>query len=93
MFVIVAFPWPAPSANAEPAGLTPARLQTTVAATDAADAVAETRPLCLAHVEELICWTRRERLHLLWYRFQLTAREIFRLSRRAGESRLNANRG
>jgi hypothetical protein len=83
MFMIVTYPWPVPAANVEPAGFTKA-----AAAADLPDALAESRRLRPAQVEDLICWTYRERLRLLWYRIRLTASQGSRVFRRAREPRL-----
>src|SRR5262249_4988173 len=34
------------------------------------------------HVEELVCWTARERLRFLWYRLRMTVHEMNRTARR-----------
>lgn len=68
MFMIVTYPWPAPSANVDAAGLA-----TGVAAAHLPDPTAEASTLGRSQVEELVCWTRRERLRLLWYRLRLAA--------------------
>jgi len=82
MFMIVTAPWPVPSANAELA-----KLVTAGAATHIPAAVAETGTVRPGQVEALVCWNRRERLRLLWYRFRLTTGGIHRTSA-AGEQRL-----
>ena len=37
------------------------------------------------HADELVCWTGRERLRLLWYRLRLTVREMNYATRRLVE--------
>jgi hypothetical protein len=68
MFMFVAYPWPVPSANAYPAGLRPPAVGTVQAG-----AMVETGTLRGWQVEEIVGWTRRERLRLLWYRLRLAA--------------------
>ena len=81
MFMIITSPWPVPSANAELAEFASA-----VADTHLPGAVAETGTSPPAdRLEELVWWSRRERLRLLWYRFRLTSSGIYRVSRQAGE--------
>jgi hypothetical protein len=82
--MIVTYPWPAPSANVDPAGLA-----TGVAAAHLPDPPAEESALRPSQVEELVCWTRRERLRLLWYRLRLAAGVSYRHSRRARKPRLS----
>lgn len=81
--MFVAYPWPAPSANVYPAGLKPPAV-----GTDPADAMAETGTLRGRQVAEIVGWTRRERLRLLWYRLRLAASAGHRGSRRAQQPRL-----
>lgn len=78
MFMFVSYPWPVPSANVYPAGLMPPAV-----GTDPADPVTGTGSLPDRQVEEIVCWTRRERLRLLWYRLRLAGRASHRGSRRA----------
>jgi hypothetical protein len=78
MVMFVSYPWPVPSANVYPAGLAPPAV-----GTDPADAMAETGSLRDRQVEEIVCWTRRERLRLLWFRVRLAAGASHRGSRRA----------
>jgi hypothetical protein len=70
MFMFVSYPWPVPSANVCPAGLTPPAV-----VADPADARPDTGPLRggQVEVEEMVSWTPRERLRLRWYRFRLAA--------------------
>ena len=93
MFMTVAFPWPVPSANADFAGLTPAGPNTAGAATHEPDVVPDTCTLRPEHVEELVRWSRRERLRLVWYRLRLTTMEIYRPSGKARELGGRAKRG
>lgn len=65
--MIVTSPWPVPSANAGLADFTSA-----VSDMHLAGVMAETDTARPAQLEELVCWTLRERLRLLWYRFRLT---------------------
>jgi hypothetical protein len=83
MFMIVSYPWPVPSANLDPAGLRKA-----VAAAHPPDAMAETGTPRPWQIDELVSWTFRERLRLLWYRLRLTACASDRVSRRSRRSRL-----
>jgi len=83
MFVFVAYPWPVPSANIEPPGP-----KVAVAATHLPDALAETSGLRPSRVDELICWSWRERLRIRWYQLRLTSSEMRRPARRAREQRL-----
>jgi hypothetical protein len=76
MLMIVTHPWPSPAANSELAELA-----------TACSPMAETSTVRLWEVEEVVRWTRRERLLLLWYRFRLTTGAISRPSRSAGERR------
>jgi hypothetical protein len=83
MFMFVAYPWPVPSANIEPPGPKAA-----VAAGHLPDALAETSTLRPPDVDEMICWSWRERLRIRWYQLRLTSSEIGHPSRRAREQRL-----
>jgi hypothetical protein len=85
MFIIVTVPWPVPSANAELAGVQPAA---SAAGLPDADALAETSTLRPARLEEMVCWTWRERLRLRWFRLRLTAGGIYRVAGRPREPRL-----
>jgi hypothetical protein len=67
MFIIVTSPWPVPSANAELAAFASARADAHLP-----DMQAETGRVRPSQIEELVCWTLRERLRLRWYRFRLT---------------------
>jgi hypothetical protein len=83
MFMFVTYPWPVPSANIEPPG--PA---TAAAAAYLPGTLAEASTLRPAQVEELVCWTCRERLRLLWFRLRLSTSGICHLARLAREPRL-----
>ena len=39
------------------------------------------------HVEELVCWTTRERLRFLWYRLRMTVHQMNHAARRMAELR------
>jgi hypothetical protein len=82
MFMIVTSPWPVPSANADLA-----QLASSVADKHFPDVLAETGTSRPSQLGELVCWSRRERLRLLWYRFRLITSGIYRLSRQADERR------
>jgi hypothetical protein len=64
--MIVTYPWPVPSANIDPTGLTAA-----FAARPLPETSEETGTLRPSQVEHMVCWTRRERLRMLWYRLRL----------------------
>jgi hypothetical protein len=83
MFMFVTYPWPVPSANVYPAALKPP-----VAGTDPAAVMVETGGPRGCQVEEIVGFTRRERLRLLWYRLRLSAGASHRGSRRAQQPRL-----
>jgi hypothetical protein len=84
MLMFVSYPWPVPSANVHPAGLTPPAV-----GSYPADATAETDSLPDRQVEEIVCWTRRERLRLRWYRLRLAATASHRAARRAQQPPLH----
>ena len=83
MFMIITAPWPVPSANAELA-----ELVTAEAATHIPDAMAETGAIRPAQIEDLVSWTCRERLRLVWYRLRLAASASYRASRGPSKPRL-----
>jgi len=83
MFMFITYPWPVPSANVE--GLVPLP---PIAATHIPDVTVETTAIRSAEVEELVCWTRQERLRLLWYRLRLAPITRHRGSRRTQKPRL-----
>jgi len=93
MFITVGFPWPVPSANADLVGFAPAGLKTTGAATNVPEAMPDTRAPRPEQVEELVRWSRRERLRLVWYRLRLATARIYRPSRNARELGGRARRG
>jgi hypothetical protein len=84
MFMIVTYPWPVPSANADPTGLTAA-----VAARHLPATTEETGTLRLSRVEHMVCWTRRERLRLLWYRLRLATGASYHAYHQAHKPRVN----
>jgi uncharacterized SAM-binding protein YcdF (DUF218 family) len=72
--LIVTHPWLSPSANAELAELA-----------TASTPLPETSTVRLWEVEEVVRWTHRERLRLLWYQIRLATGGISGGSRRARE--------
>jgi len=83
MFMIITHPWPVPSANAALA-----EFATGEAVTKPPGATEEPGWIRPSRVEDLVSWTCRERLRLLWYRFRLATCGIGRPSRQAGVRRL-----
>jgi hypothetical protein len=84
MFMIVTYPWPVPWAHADATGLTAA-----LAARQQAEATEETGTLRPSQVEHMVCWTRRERLRLLWYRLRLATGASYHASHRHHKPRVN----
>jgi hypothetical protein len=71
MFMFVTYPWPVTSAHVE---LTGPQLQAAAAIRrNAIEGTVENRA---RHLEEIVCWTDRERLRFQWYRLRLAVRDI-----------------
>lgn len=73
MFMIVTYPWPVASAHVELTGP-----QHPDAARDHRDAAEVTIDQRARHLEEMVCWTGRERLRFQWYRFRIAIGDICR---------------
>jgi hypothetical protein len=73
MFMIVTYPWPAPSAHVELTG--PHHPD---AAMDHRDAAEVTTGQHARRLEEMVCWTGPERLRFQWYRFRIAIGDICR---------------
>ena len=68
MFMFITYPWPVASANMH----VTEQLESPAAHAPAAEGAIDQRARDL---EEMVCWTDRERLTILWCRFRLAIRD------------------